>query len=170
MLHFKTTIQQYGSQAEKTGWFYISIPVEVTNKLKPGCRKSFRIMGKLDNHEIEKTALLPAGDGSYILPLNSVIRKAIRKGKDAIIDVYLESDDSIIIMNKDLMLCLEDEPGALNFFKSLPGSHQRYFSKWIESAKTGATLTKRIAMTINAMLQKQNYAEMMRTVRETKRL
>jgi len=43
----------------------------------------------------------------------------------------------------------------------LPGSHQQYFSRWIESAKTDATKTKRIAMAINAFSKKLGYSQMM---------
>jgi uncharacterized protein YdeI (YjbR/CyaY-like superfamily) len=59
------------------------------------------------------------------------------------------------------MECLADEPEAAAFFNSLPGSHQQYFSRWIESAKTDATKTKRIAMAINAFSKKLGYSQMM---------
>jgi uncharacterized protein YdeI (YjbR/CyaY-like superfamily) len=65
-------------------------------------------------------------------------------------------------MNVEFMECLTDEPEALQFFNSLTGSHQRYFSKWIESAKTDDTKAKRIAQSINAFLKKQGFPEMMR--------
>jgi hypothetical protein len=41
-------------------------------------------------------------------------------------------------------------------------SHQVYFSKWIESAKTNATKTKRIVMALTAFSKKQGYPEMIR--------
>jgi uncharacterized protein YdeI (YjbR/CyaY-like superfamily) len=47
-------------------------------------------------------------------------------------------------------------------FKKLVGAEQRYFSKWIDSAKTEETKAKRIAMMINAMLKGWRYGEMMR--------
>jgi hypothetical protein len=48
----------------------------------------------------------------------------------------------------------------------LPGSHRNYFSKWIDSAKTDATKTKRIAMAVNALSKKWGYPEMMRNSRK----
>ena len=47
-------------------------------------------------------------------------------------------------LSVDFMECLSDEPKALEKFNSLPKGHQRYFSKWIEDAKTDPTKTKRI--------------------------
>jgi uncharacterized protein YdeI (YjbR/CyaY-like superfamily) len=58
--------------------------------------------------------------------------------------------------------CLSDEPAALSYFKKLPGSHQKYYSKWIESAKTEATKAKRIALTVNACARQMHFGEMMR--------
>jgi hypothetical protein len=49
------------------------------------------------------------------------------------------------------------------FFKTLPGSHQRYFSKWIDSAKAVETKAKRIAWAVTALSKKQGYAEMLRS-------
>ncbi|MBP6687980.1 MAG: YdeI/OmpD-associated family protein, partial [Lacibacter sp.] len=58
--------------------------------------------------------------------------------------------------------CLNDEPTALQYFNSLAGGHQRYFSKWIDSAKTEPTKAKRIAMAVNALARKMGYTEMLR--------
>nr|MBP8244154.1 YdeI/OmpD-associated family protein [Chitinophagaceae bacterium] len=51
---------------------------------------------------------------------------------------------------------------AKAFFESLTGSHQRYFSKWIDSAKTEPTRVKRITMAVNALAKKWGYGEMIR--------
>jgi len=60
------------------------------------------------------------------------------------------------------MQCLSDEPVALDFFNSLPGSHKKYFSKWIESAKTSETKANRITRAVVALSRKMGYGEMMR--------
>ena len=78
------------------------------------------------------------------------------------VKVQLEADDSVFVFNPDFMDCLADEPAAKTFFNSLTGSHQRYFSKWIDSAKTEPTKTKRIAMAVNALAKKWGYPEMIR--------
>ena len=54
-----------------------------------------------------------------------------------------------------------DDPGALEYFNKLPVSHQNYYSKWIESAKTDFTKAKRIALTINACSKKMSFSQMM---------
>ena len=52
------------------------------------------------------------------------------------------------------MECLGDEPSADAFFKTLAGSHQRYFSKWIDDAKTVETKTKTDRIGGNGLVQK----------------
>jgi uncharacterized protein YdeI (YjbR/CyaY-like superfamily) len=94
------------------------------------------------------------------------MRKCIMKKEGAMLKVALTEDKSEFKFNEDFMACLEDEKTAIQFFKTLPGSHQRYFSKWIDSAKTDATKEKRIAQAVNALAQKQGYAEMLRAMKK----
>jgi uncharacterized protein YdeI (YjbR/CyaY-like superfamily) len=65
-----------------------------------------------------------------------------------------------------LMTCLADEPEALTFFNQLTNGHQNYFTKWIESAKTEPTKAKRIAQTITALYRKQDFGEMLRSLKK----
>ena len=102
------------------------------------------------------------GEGDFIIPINATIRKGIRKMKGAMLKVQLEEDKSEFAFNQDFLACLEDEPEAIKFFKAQPGSHQKYFSKWIDSAKTDATKAKRIAIAVNGLARHLNYAQMLR--------
>ncbi|PUZ25895.1 hypothetical protein DCC81_16735 [Chitinophaga parva] len=162
MIRFTAVIQQFGAMGEKTGWRYITIPAAMAEQLQPGMRKSFRVKGKVDQHAIAQAALLPMGEGDFILPLKADIRKAIGKGTGATVQVQMTADATPQQVNTLLLECLQDEPAALAFFNTLPRSHQMYFSKWIDSAKTEATLGKRIAQTVTAMLHRQTYNEMIR--------
>jgi uncharacterized protein YdeI (YjbR/CyaY-like superfamily) len=102
------------------------------------------------------------GGGNFILTLNADLRRAIRKKKGAMLNVKLQVDPEGYQLNEDFMACLNDDPAAKNFFDTLSGSHRNYFSKWIDSAKTEPTKTKRIAMAVNALSKKWGYPEMLR--------
>jgi hypothetical protein len=162
MITFKTMIQKFGKQGEKTGWSYIEVTKNQAEKLNPGVKTSFRVKGKLDNFPIEKTALLPMGEGNFILPMNTVIRKAIGKKHGDPVAVTFELDERPLKPSADFMKCLKDDERAYNFFKTLPKSHQNYFSKWIDSAKTAETKAKRITMAVIALGSNQGYGEMVR--------
>jgi uncharacterized protein YdeI (YjbR/CyaY-like superfamily) len=96
------------------------------------------------------------------MALNAAMRKGIHKRHGAMMQVQLEEDKNPFQFNKDFMECLADDPGAKAFFETLAGSHQRYFSKWIDDAKTEPTRVKRITMAVNALAKKWGYPEMLR--------
>jgi Domain of unknown function (DUF1905)/Bacteriocin-protection, YdeI or OmpD-Associated len=162
MIQFTTTIHKFDKQGEKTGWTYIDIRAAQAKKLKPDTKVSFRVKGTLDSFKIKQVALLPMGEGNFIMPLNGAMRKGIGKKLGDRLKVSLEADDSEFAFSEDFMDCLRDDPVAYDFFQTLSGSHQKYFSKWIDSAKTSATKTKRIVMAVTALSKKQGYPEMIR--------
>ena len=162
MVSFTATLLKFGQMGEKTGWTYIIIPANKAELLNPGNKKSFRIKGKLDSFQLKKVALLPMGEGKFIMPVNAVMRKAIRKQKGATVKVQMEIDKEELQPSPEFIECLKDEPLAFEHFNSLPKSHRNYFCKWIDSAKTDATKAKRIAKAINGLAKKYNFAEMLR--------
>jgi hypothetical protein len=162
MVAYKTTILRFEKQGEKTGWTYIEVPGDIAAQLAPGVKKSFRVKGTLDTFKINQMALLPMGDGHFILPLKADIRKAIGKKQGAQLMVSLSRDTAVFKLSEDFMACLADEPKAKAYFTSLPGGHQRYFSKWVDEAKTEETKVKRITMAVNALARNMGYGEMLR--------
>lgn len=169
MIRFKTKILQFKDMGEKTGWTYIQIPAALAQQLKPGNKKSFRVKGRLDDHVISGMALFPMGDGDFILAIKAAIRKAIRKQMGDTLEVQLEADNKVIAPPKDLMECLADEPRALDFFNSLPKSHQNWYGNWIKNAKMEATRTRRIVQIVDAMTKRMSFAEMLKAYGETTR-
>lgn len=168
MLCFTSLIQKFERQGEKTGWTYILISEEQAALLNPGVRTTFRVKGKLDAVSIEKIAVMPMGDGSFIMPLNATLRKALRKEKGATLSAALQVDREPLPLNADFLECLRDEPAALKTFDAFPKGHQTYFSRWIDSAKTEPTRAKRIAMAINALAKGWGYSEMIRAAKKEK--
>lgn len=162
MQRFVATIQKFKSKGEKTGWTYIEIPEGMPQELKPGNKQEFKVKGKLDQFAFQRMSLYPIGGGKFIMSLNADVRKAIGKRAGATVSVTIAVDNSAFVFNADLMECLKDDPAAYAHFNSLTGSHQRYFSKWIDSAKTDPTKAKRITMALNALSKKWGYPEMIR--------
>ena len=168
MISFKTTLLRFDKQGEKTGWTYFVIPKKTAEKLNPGIKVSFRVKGSIDDCKIKSVALLPMGEGDFIMPVKAAMRKTLRKYKGDTINVSLELDKTPFKMSAGLLECLEDEPKAREYFNKLTGSHQKYFSNWIESAKTDGTKTKRIALALNAFSKKMSFSEMIRLQQKDK--
>lgn len=166
MVEFNSKILKFAEQGEKTGWSYIEIPLDIAEQLKPNHRKAFRVKGFLDQLPIQGMALVPMGEGNFILALKADIRRALRKRRGDVLEVRLEShDDFAFIPPAGLMECLEEDPDCLEFFNSLTKSHREYFFKWIDSAKTEPTRLKRITKTVIAMSLKYGYPEMIRNLK-----
>jgi len=168
MVIFTATLLQFAAQGEKTGWTYIEIPADLASQLKPGNKKSFRVKGKLDNYAIKSVALMPMGGGNFIMAVNATMRKGIGKRKGAMVKVQLTEDKTTFTICQELQECLQDEPKAQSFFSHLPPSHQRYYSKWVEDAKTDATRANRIARVLNALENKWSFSEMLRAGKQDK--
>ncbi len=170
MISFKALLQKFGNKGEKTGWTYIDISENIAQRLKPSCKKSFRVRGEIDDHPIKAIALTPMGNGNFILTVNAEIRKSIKKIHGSMVEVKIEEDMEGLLPDRELIACLKDEPLAYGYFKNLPPSHQNWFSNWVKSAKTETTITKRISVIVKACSQKMSFSDMMKTYKEEKKL
>lgn len=173
MQSFTALLKRFDQNGEKTRWTYVDIPNEVSEVLKPGQKTSFRVSGRLDDYAIERVALIPMGRSSdsgcaFIMGINATMRRALRKEKGATIQVCIEADDSPAVLSADLMACLADDLAALAFFQTLAPGHQRYFSNWIEEAKTLDTRTKRLTQTVTGLSMGLGFGEMMRHFKKLK--
>jgi len=167
-IKFSAVLDKFASMGEKTGWTYLKVPQKISDKLMPGRKLSFRVKGRIDQHLIEHVALIPFGGGDFIMAINATMRKATGKKKGDKVELELEVDHKITKLNAEFLECLEDEPSAEKHFKSMPPSHQQYYSNWIDSAKTEATKIKRISLAINTLSKGMNYGEMIREGRKLK--
>ena len=167
MVDFTTIMLQFAEQGEKTGWTYIEIPADIARQMKPGNKKSSRVRGMLDALPVQGMALMPMGEGNFIMALKAEVRKGLHKHAGAMVQVRLEEDvDYKVETPADLQECFDFEPEAAEFFNSLAKSHREYFIKWINDAKTSETRAKRIVNTVNAMLRKWAFNVMLREMRK----
>lgn len=169
MVQYTTTILRFDKQGEKTGWTYIEVPEKIALQLKPNNKKAFRVKGRLDAFSFEGLSLIPMGGGNFILALNAIIRKGIGKTKGALVQVQLNVDEKQVLPPPELLECLADEPSALEQFNLFARSHQNYFTKWIESAKTDETKAKRIAQAVTALSRKMDFGAMIRANKEERK-
>lgn len=169
MIHFKAEIERFDNMGEKTGWSYVFIPANLANQIKPDCKVSFRVKGQIDQVEVLGMAIMPMGEGDFILALKGELRKKLKKEAGALVELNLQEDkDFKIEMPEDLEMCLSDEQHLMSNFLKQPKSHQNYYINWINQAKTEATRTKRLAMTVTAMQKQQDFGTMMRESKSKK--
>ena len=110
-----------------------------------------KVKGTIDGYEIRKYHLMPMGDGKVMLPVKAEIRKQIKKNEGDLVHIILYPDNEPLEVPEEMLLCLEDEPAAFKFFKSLSESEQKFYIQWIYSAKKEETKIDRLAKSINKL-------------------
>jgi hypothetical protein len=135
----------------KGGWTFTRIPEIVQDKSKPfGWVK---VKGTIDGCEIRKYHLMPMGNCKLFLPVNAQIRKKIGKKEGEFVHVVLFPDDEPLDVPEEMLLCLQDEPEALKFFRSLSESEQMHYIKWIDAARREATKIDRLAKAVTRLMR-----------------
>jgi hypothetical protein len=163
MISFEVLIEKFKDKGEKSGWTYIYIPENLALQIKPNCRTSYRVKGVMDAVPVQGLAVVPMGEGDYIIALKAELRRKLHKREGHLLTVSLEEDkDFQIPMPADLEECLNEQPHLMENFLKQPGSHRHYYFNWINSAKTDPTRAKRLAMTVNAMDRGFGFGQMLR--------
>lgn len=140
----------------KGGWTYAALPEVLQDKHTPF--GWVIVKGSIDGFEIKKYHLMPFGNGELFLPVKAEIRKKIKKQAGDYVHVILYPDNEPLEVPDELLLCLQDEPEALQFFQSLGESEQHNYIKWIYSAKTDQTKVDRIAETLVRLSKHQKFS------------
>jgi len=136
----------------KGGWTYARIP-----EIKMGKDTPFgwvKVRGSIDGYEIKKYHLMPMGNGMLFIPVKAAIRKSIKKGEGDYVHIILYPDHEPLDIPEEMLLCLADEPEALQFFNTLSESEKKYYIDWVYSAKKEETKINRLATTVNRLAQK----------------
>jgi len=168
MHSFQGIIQKFASKGEKTGWTYVDIPPDIIPKLKLKTKKEFRIKGLMDDVKFERLATYPIGEGNFIIAINAELRKKLGKKEGAMISIKFDLDKSEALQSQELIDCLKEDPIALKQFNSQPLSHRNYFHRYVYTAKGADTKAGRIVNIIQAMYKKQNFGEMIRSLKKEK--
>ncbi len=135
----------------KGGWTYAQIPdIIKTETTKFGWLK---VKGTIDGYEINKYHLAPMGNGRMFLPVRAEIRKKIKKEAGDWVHIILYTDNEPLKTPDELLLCLEDEPLAHQFFNSLSESERKLYIDHIYSAKKDETKINRIVKVIDRLVK-----------------
>ncbi|MGV3763756.1 YdeI/OmpD-associated family protein [Parapedobacter sp.] len=165
MVTFQAEIRRAENQgAAMAGWAYVEVPQVIANHIKPGYKQVYRVRGQIDNCSFAGLALMPMGGGDYYLAINGAMRRELKKSIGDVLALALEEDKGFrITMPEDLEICLlDEEEDLMGKFMALAKSHRNYFIKYITDAKTEPTRTKRIAMTVEAMILGLDFGAMIR--------
>lgn len=141
----------------KGGWTYATIP-----EIQPNKKSYFnwvKVSGSIDGYELRNFSLLPMGNGRLFMAVKAEIRKKIGKEAGDWVHIVLYPEHPPVDPEKDLLLCLEDEPAAQRTFLSFSPGEQKAYIDWIDAARTEEGKIARMAETINRLLRGQKLGE-----------
>lgn len=133
----------------KGGWTFARIPEILQDK--HAYFGWVKVKGSIDGFEIKKYHLMPMGNGTLFLPVRAEIRKKIKKEAGNSVHVILFPDNEPLETPEEMKLCIEDEPKARAFYKTLDEGEQKKYIDWIYSCKKKETKIQRLAETINRL-------------------
>lgn len=139
----------------KGGWTYVRLPgVSSDYRGKFG---TVKVSGTIDEYELLSYSLMPIRDGGLFLPVKSEIRKKTGKkeGDKVYIKLYADAENLPATTAEDLLVCLQDEPGAYQIYQSYTETERNAFLDWIGSASQDELRVQRIAQTIDMLLNRQ---------------
>jgi len=139
------------------GWTFTEIPEILPDKKSPF--SWVKVKGSIDGFEISKYHLMPSGKGTLMLAVKSEIRKKIKKEAGDYVHVILYPDNEPLEVPEELLLCLQEDAEALQFFYSLNENEQYNYVKWIYSAKTEQTKVERITKSLVRLSKRQKFAD-----------
>jgi hypothetical protein len=135
------------SRVAKTGsWGFIDVPKVVTNKL----RGMTKVEGTINGHPF-RAALEPNTSGGHTLCVNTAMRNgAGADAGDAVILAVLGPEPAPTPPN-DLRVALSASHAAKTLWKDLTTIGRRDWIRWIESAKTPQTRSRRVTRTVEQL-------------------
>jgi hypothetical protein len=141
----------------KGGWVFTEIPEILPDKKAPF--SWVKVKGSIDGYEFSNYHLMPSGKGTLFLSVKADVRKKIKKQEGDYVHIILYPDHDPLEVPEELLLCLQNDTEALQFFNSLNESEQHHYVKWIYAAKTEKTKVDRIAKTLISLSKCQKQHE-----------
>lgn len=129
-------------------WTFLRVPFDVQEAF--GSRARVAVKGSVNGVAI-RSSLMPQGDGTHILVVNSSIRDQAGADVGDTVRVTLEQDTAprTVATPPDLKSALADGGVASAAFDGMSYSHQKEYVEWIESAKRPETRARRVAKAVS---------------------
>ncbi|MCC5930469.1 MAG: DUF1905 domain-containing protein [Cyclobacteriaceae bacterium] len=139
----------------KGGWTYAEIP-----EIAPDKHAHFgwvRVKGKIDAYSFTNFHLQPMGNGKLFFSVKSEIRKKIGKQAGDWVHITLYRDNNPQGIPEELMLCLQEDPQALEAFMSLSDGEKKKNIEWIYAAKSDDIKVHRIASMMDLITNRNSF-------------
>jgi hypothetical protein len=146
-----------GQNAHMTGWTYLELSANDIQILRPKKKTIFMVKGTFNELSLSQITVVPIGNDTYIIPINAQHRKKLEVAEGDPIRIQITIDEDEYQFDNDFIEAINDDVKAKKTFDSLSPSIQRYYSKWVASAKTDKTKSERILKSLIGLGQGLDY-------------
>ncbi len=133
-------------------WTYFDIPLDRMQLL--GAKGQVRVKGTINGHPFRNSAR-PHGNGSHYIVVDRSIRDAMGVTQGDVVKVEMEIDTAprTLEIPADFADVLGVKGKQREAFEALSYSRKKEFVEWIESAKKEDTRSRRIAGSLEMLLE-----------------
>jgi hypothetical protein len=138
---FRTTLVLRGRTA--TG---ISVPPEVVEALGGSGRPAVTVTLHTGHGTHRYRSTVATMGGEHLVGVSAENRAAagVTAGDEIEVELALDTAPRVVEVPEDLASALADDPAARSFFDTLPYSHQRAYTLWVQDAKKPETRARRV--------------------------
>ncbi|MBI4286437.1 MAG: DUF1905 domain-containing protein [Chloroflexi bacterium] len=147
---FQTRLERQGGTGS---WTYITLPFDVAAVF--GSKAQVKVRGTV-NGVPYRSSVMPFGDGTHYMVVNRAIREAAgaKAGDTVTVELDIDREPRTVELPAELVEALGASPEAKAFFDKIPYSHKKEYVDFITEAKKPETRRKRVAKSIEMLLQK----------------
>ena len=133
-------------------WTYFDIPLDRMQLL--GAKGQVKVKGTINGHPF-RTSARPHGNGSHYIVVNKSIRDAMGVTQGDVVKVEMDRDTAprTVEIPADFADVLGAQGEKQEAFEALSYSRKKEFVEWIESAKKEDTRRRRIAGSLEMLLE-----------------
>ncbi len=128
----------------KGGWTFVRVPQVAMDGSRPF--GMVVVTGSIDHVALDRVKLMPYGDGTLFLPVNTKLRKALKKAAGEAVNLELRPDRESYVLPNELQECLAYESEQVQrAFNALSSESREAFAKWVYQAQRKSIQAERIA-------------------------
>lgn len=145
-LQFTTPVVQHGSRC------WVVLPDDLPRRW--GEKSHYYLTGEIEGHPFRGRA--ERKDGVFILPLGTTWLKDNGVEPNQHVNCHLRLEGPLVDeLTADIREAIQADLDAQAFFESIAPFYRKAYLRWIESARTPATRTNRIAETVQCLRKGQ---------------
>ena len=135
----------------RMAYWVVYLPDDLIRALDMPSNPRLRIRGDINGFDIE-AAIMPGGDGYYVMCSKSVQKRIGKAPGDAVTIRFGLADPDAVQVPEELQVALDEDDYAKSIWDQMTAGKRRGHAYRVSSAKTSPTRQKRVAEVMGMLL------------------